>query len=262
MFILPEHVNRSEKMKQAFILTALLPALLLVVCCASKSPVQLRTDSEYYNKAMGFYNSRNYVDAIPAFEDVREKFPLSPFAVQSILRLGESHYFKRQYDEAVYYFDIFRRLHPSNAFVPYSIYMSGMCYFDRILSADRDQTYAKNALEHFSLLLELFPESPYTGRALCKITQSKRRIAEYELFVGRFYFRQKNYTGAAERFAGILRDYPNALDKDMVIYHLAEAVILSGNTQRGTDLLRLLLRRYPDSTYAPEARAMLDLHSS
>ncbi len=249
-------------MKKNIIILYLLSSIILVFSCSSKPPVQMRTDSDYYNKAMEYYNSKNYIDAIPAFEGLREKFPLSPYAVVSILRLGECHYFKREYDEAVYYFDIFRRLHPSNEHVAYSIYMTGMCHFDRILSADRDQSYAKDALEHFNLLRELFPDSPYTGRALCKISQSKKRIAEYELFIGQFYFKQNNYKGAAERFARILRDYPNALEKDMVLYYLAEAVIQSGNKKRGTELLRLLLRRYPESQYVPDAKVMLELHAS
>jgi len=132
-----------------------------------------------------------------------------------------------------------------------------MCHYKQILEADRDQTAAKEALEHFQLLVDIYPQSPYSGKALCKISEAQQRIAEHEFFVGNFYFKKQDYDGAAERYTKILKKYPHALKRDRVLYYLADATIQSGKKQRGIRILKLL--RYPESNYSAEAKSLLDL---
>jgi len=249
-------------MKKQSISIALMGIILLSACTSGPPPKEIKTDEDYYNKSMEFFKYGNYIDAIPAFEELREKFPVSPYAVLSELRLGECHYFKNELVEATHYFENFRRLHPSNPHVAYSIFMTGMCHYKQILSLDRDQTFAREAVEHFQLLLELYPTSPYAGKALCKISEAKKRIAEHEFFVGSFYLKKKNYQGAIERFSKILENYPHAIEKDKLLYYIANSTIQAGNKQKGDRILTLLLKRYPEGEYADQAKALLDLQLS
>ncbi len=248
-------------MKKQKLIILILTTVLIAACAALPAPKKLITAEDYYNKALQFQKNKNYFEAIPAFEELREKFPLSPYAVLGELRLGECHYFKEEFVEAIHYFENFRRLHPSNQHVPYSIFMTGMCHYQQILSADRDQTAAIAASEQFQLLLEIYPASPYAGKALCKMTEAKKRIAEYEFVVGQFYAKKKNYQGAAERYTKLLKHYPYAIDKEKVLFYLAEATLLAGNTDKGTRILKLLLQRYPQGNYTGEAQALLALHT-
>ena len=249
-------------MKKQAVFITLICITSLIACTTAPQQKKVPTDEYYFSKAMDFFNTGNYFDAIPAFEEFKEKFPLSPYAVLAELRLGDSHYFKEEYVEAIHYFENFRRLHPSNQHVPCSIFMTGMCHYKQILTSDRDQTSAKEAVEHFQFLFELYPTSPYAGKALCKISEANKRIAEHELFIGRFYLKKKNYQGAIERFSKILKNYPHSVDKDKLLFYLAEATILSGKKNRGKKILKLILKRYPESEYAVEAKALLALHSS
>jgi outer membrane assembly lipoprotein YfiO len=249
-------------MKKAVFLLSLLCLGLLPACRSSGPPPRPNTAEDAYARAMQYYTSQNYFDAIPAFEELRDKFPLSPYAVLSELRLGESHYHKNEYAEAAHYFENFRRLHPSNSQVPYSIFMSGMCSFAQILTADRDQSYAQDAANQFQLLIDLFPASPFAGKAMCKLAQAQERIAEHEFFVASFYFRQRNFSGAAERYSKILTKFPHALDREQVMYLLGESLILSGSRERGIATLHRLLQEYPEGTYTGESRALLELHET
>lgn len=249
-------------MKKQTAITTLICIIFFVGCASVQLPPKPKTDEDYYREAMVFFDAENFFETIPAFEKLREKFPLSPYAVLAELRLGDSHFIKEEYIEAVHYYETFRRLHPSNQNVPYSIYMTGMCYYKQILSPDRDQTAAKQAIEHFQLLVELFPTNPYTGKALCKIYEAKERVAAHEFFVGYFYLKQKNYRGAVDRFNRILKEYSHSIDKDRLLYYLAEATLLSGDNAKGARILKLLLKKYPEGDYSVEAKVLLDLHSS
>ncbi|MCX5894633.1 MAG: outer membrane protein assembly factor BamD [Proteobacteria bacterium] len=231
----------------------------LCACASAPDKKQLKTDEEYYNRAMNLFNEKNYFDAIPAFEELKEKFPLSPYAIIAEMRLGDAHFYKEEYVEAIHMFENFRRLHPNNKSVPYSIYMTGMCYYNQILTIDRDTSSARAAAEQFQQLIELYPDNPYGVMALVKLGEARRVIAEHEFFIGEFYLRNKNYTGAINRFNGILKDYPSSVRKDRIIFYLAQANFLSENRARGQKFLEYLIRKYPDSPYAAQAKTLLAL---
>ncbi len=231
----------------------------LCACAAAPDPKKLKTDEESYNRAMNLFNAKNYFDAIPAFEELKEKFPLSPYAIIAELRLGDAHFYKEEYVEAIHMFENFRRLHPNNKSVPYSIYMTGMCYYNQILTIDRDTSSARAAAEQFQQLIELYPDNPYGVMALVKLGEARKVIAEHEFFIGEFYLRNKNYTGAINRFNGILKDYPSSVRKDRIIFYLAQANFLSENRARGQKFLEYLIRKYPDSPYAAQAKTLLAL---
>ena len=229
----------------------------VAACAASPDKKPPATDEEYYNRAMDQFKARNYFDAIPSFEELKEKFPLSPYALQAELRLGDAHYYKEEYVEAIHAFENFRRLHPNNKSVPYTIYMVGLCYYSQLLTFDRDPTYARAAVAQFEQLRELYPDSPYTGKALYKLSEAKRIIAENEFFIGQFYLQYKNYPGAISRFTVVLKEYPNSISRDRVIFAIAQANFLSENRPRGVKFLEYLIKKYPDSPYAAQAKALL-----
>ncbi len=240
--------------KQIFLLF-----LITVICACATGPQEKppKTDEEYFNRAMQLFNKKIYFEAIPAFEEFKEKFPLSPYAVIAELRLGDAHFYKEEYVEAIHTYENFRRLHPNNKSVPYSMYMTGLSYYNQILTIDRDPTNAKLAVEQFQQLMELYPDSPYTGLAQFKLSEARRVIAEHEFFIGKFYLQYKNYTGAINRFNVILKEYPYSIKRDRVIFYLAEANYLSENKERGEKFLQYLIKKYPTSPYAAEAKVLL-----
>lgn len=256
--------NSNNKNKSVFVIKqsvfAALACMFFFSACATVNvPKKQKTDKDYYEAAMHFFDANNCYDATPAFEELREKFPLSPYAVLSELRLGDCHYSMDEYIEAAHYFENFRRLHPSNQNVPYSIYMSGMCRYIEMLSADRDQTAAREAIEHFQMLLELYPENPYTGKALTRMSEAQKKVAEHEFFIGDFYYKKGNYKVAVKRYRKILEKYPHSIAKDKLLFHLAEATIKSGSTDKGKKIFKLLLTKYPESSYGAEAKSLLNM---
>jgi outer membrane protein assembly factor BamD len=238
----------------------LLAALLVWGCASTTPPGPSQPDEENYNKGVRLMELSSYDEAITAFEDLRDKFPLSHYASVALLHIGECHYLQKNYIEAQFSFDTFRRLYPGHARVDYSMFMSGMCQFNQILDYDRDQTSARAAVRQFEMLREAFPDSPYAGRALCKIAEAKKHIAEYEFFVGSFYLKKNDYRAAYARFDRLLLQYPNAIERDRVLLSMAKACLYDGQVEKGRRILQLLLMNYPDGAFAADATTLLNLY--
>jgi outer membrane protein assembly factor BamD len=245
-------------MKKQFLPILMLCLMTALGCASTPKPAQTGTDVEIFDKAMAQYRLKNYIEAIPIFEELRDKYPISPYAITAELRLGDCHYKKEEFIEAAHFYDNFRRLHPSNAQVDYSIYMRGMCAYQQILSCDRDQSYAEEASEQFQQLFELFPQSPYTGSGLMRLSEARHQLAAREIFVADFYMRKLNYKGAIERYNRALKRYPNQVKEDEVLLKIGEATIRDGDERRGKKILEFLVKKFPDSSAAPQAKKIIE----
>ncbi len=243
-------------MKKLLVISLLMLLTCLASCSTAPQTKPMENAEAHYNKALASFSKRNFFEAIPSFEQLKDKYPISPYAVLAELRLGDCHFLQNELELAIHYYDNFRRLHPNNPDVPYSIYMTGMCHFEQILAVDRDQTPALEAVEYFQSLVDLYPESSYSGKALCKISEAKKQIAEHETLVGLFYLKNKKYKGATRRFIKLLKQYPTSINKDKIYYQIAQADFESGNIQRAEKIVTLLKNKYPESTYTSLAKKL------
>ncbi len=233
--------------------------LLLWYGCAGKAKIKdPQTDEEYFAKAMELYRKKDYYGAKPVFTEVRDKFPLSPYAITSELRLGDIHYFQREYVEAVHFYEEFKRLHPSNPHVPYAIYQLGMCYYNQIGYIDRDQTPAAQAAQYFYSLKTNYPLSPFAGSAMGKYKICRQKMFDHDFYIGHFYYRTKEYWAAQERFKSMLSDYPYAGARDKVLFYLGKTYTHLNEDVKAESAFARLLQDYPFSDYAAEAERLVN----
>ena len=237
----------------------LLVVLILYLGCAGKTAVRTpETDDYYYDKAMAFYRKKDYWQAKPVFTELRDKFPLSRYAVLSELRLADIHYFSSEYVEAIHFYEELKRLHPSHPDVPYAIFQLGMCYFEQKASIDRDQTPVEKASRHFGFLVSTYPSSPFTGRAMGKYTICRQMMFEHDFYIAYFYYKTKEYWAAKQRLLKMIPAYPYAGKKDNVLLYLAKTYQHLNETDEARKTLERLRNDYPESAYRDEVDRLLD----
>jgi outer membrane protein assembly factor BamD len=159
--------------------------------------------------AMDYYESGDYSLAIEKFEKLKDWFPFSRYAILAELKIGDAHYKLEQYEEAIFAYEEFEKLHPRNEAIPYVIYQIGRCYFDRIDTIDRDQVPAREAMETFQRLIKGFPEDQYARLAKDHLNKCYKSLAGHEYIIGVFYFKSKHYEAAYSRFMSVISDYPD-----------------------------------------------------
>ena len=159
--------------------------------------------------AMDFYDSGDYSRAVEKFEKLKDWFPFSRYAILAELKIGDAHYKMQQYEEAIFAYEEFEKLHPRNEAIPYVIYQIGRSYYDQIDTIDRDQTPARKALEAFQHLMKQFPKDQYARTAEEHINQCYKSLAGHEYIVGVFYYTAKHYQAAYHRFMAVISEYPD-----------------------------------------------------
>jgi outer membrane protein assembly factor BamD len=160
-------------------------------------------------RGMEEYEDGNYKKSIDYFQKLKDIYPFSRYAVLAELKLGDAHYRIEQYEDAIFAYEEFEKLHPRNEAIPYVIYQIGRCHFDRMTTPDRDQTSARKALETFQRLQKQYPNDPYARSAADHIVACHKSIAGHEFGVGQFYFKSRHYKAALLRFRSVVQDHPD-----------------------------------------------------
>ena len=170
---------------------------------------------------MEAYDSGRYKDALTSFEQMKNWYPFSKYAILAELKIADANYHLQQYPEAIAAYEDFERLHPRNEAVPYVIYQIGRSYFEQIDTVDRDQKSAHNALAAFRRLVNQFPEDQYSRSARLHITSCQQSIMGRDLYVGKFYFKTKQYDAALHRFESIVSQNPDVGYHHEALLHIA-----------------------------------------
>ena len=201
-------------------LTGLALALLLAVLAAaggcglfggdSTSPEAFDTPAQVLaSEGEALYREGEYDEAAELFQQLKDRFPYSRFALLADLRVGDAYFKAGRYEEAILSYEDFINLHPKNEGVPYAIHQMGMVHFDQMLIPERDPTSAREAMQTFQRLIKQYPKSEWAIRAQPRLQESIRRLANHDMVVGRYYFKTKRFRAASGRFKRVLTQYPD-----------------------------------------------------
>ncbi len=227
-------------------------------CATQKGAVKsYRNAGEMYNDGVKMYHALHYEDAETIFSDLMERYPLSTYALDGEILLADVLYADEKYEEARVYYTDFVALHPSHSKASYALFQKGMCFFRDVLSADRDQTNTRKAIIAFEDLSKNFPDSSYNDKAVELIAFLRKRLAERELYVGRFYIKKKKYKGALARFKVILKEYPHSGVVDEALYYIVKSYVKLGEAELAKDVLTTMQSDYPSSSYTKDARKIV-----
>jgi outer membrane protein assembly factor BamD len=230
--------------------------VVLVAGCASSGSVR-RSADEWFEIGQRELARGKYTKAEQAFSKFLEQNPQDRRRPEALMGLADAMYGDKRYEEAKFQYRRFLELFPASPEAAKAQFNSALCSFQRMKTIDRDQSTTQEAVQEFQRLIQSYPRSPYVDEAKAKVAESRARLAAYELYVGRFYYRQGAYPAAIGRFEGLLKAYPEVGFADEVLYLLGNAYERSDHPQEATSVFDDLVQHYPQSRYANQAKARL-----
>lgn len=210
------------KLNGSILIVAALVLLALNGCGWFSKKTPEKPAHELIQEGVKEYDDGDYKKALKAFEQLKDWYPFSKYAILAELRIGDAHYHLQEYPEAVAAYGEFERLHPRNEATPYVVFQIGRCFFEQMDTIDRDQTSTQRALDTFNRLMRQFPGDPYAQKAKVLVKACLKSLAGHDYYVGHFYFRQKEYKAARERFLSVLTQYPDMGYHYKALQYLAE----------------------------------------
>lgn len=244
--------------------TSLFAALLVLIlnlslgACSSnkdKDSPKRGSEQDVYESAQYYLRNSNWETAIEYLEILEENFPFGAYAEQSQLELIFAHFKSDNHDSAIAAADRFIRLHPQHRNVDYAYYMRGIASyynntaFSSSYSTDyttRDPGAAKEAFNHFSQLINRYPESPYILDAQKRMVYLRNTIARAEINIANYYFKRGAYVAAANRGRWVVENMQMTPAVPDALAVMAQAYYLLGMEALSRDSINVLQHNYPD----------------
>ena len=228
--------------------------LLSVAGCAIK---KAPTGEDYYQQAQADFAHHEYNAAIENYQLVMDKYPFSPYAEDAELKIGLAYYEMQEYAEAVGALDDFQRMHPTSKNLELVSYYIAMSYYTQIGREDQDQSKTEQALKHFEIIEQRFPEGSFAELARQNANVCREMLARHEMVVGNYYFKRANFRAAESRLAELMQKYPDTPIAPDALFELAQALEKEGKKYSAAQAFAALERHYPNTPYSAKSKAEL-----
>ena len=204
---------------------------------------------EVYNIGKDALESGDVLYAAKKFNEVETLFPQSDLAPRSALMAAYSYYIQDYYSDTIAELERFIKVYPFHKDVPYAHYLMGVCYFEQIIDEKKDLQTIIKAKEKFSFLINKFPNTEYALDAEFKIDLINDTLAAKEMYVGRYYFDQKKWIPAINRFRIIIDEYETTIYTEEALHRLVEVYYTIGLKNEAKKYASLLGYNYQSSQW-------------
>jgi outer membrane protein assembly factor BamD len=235
-------------------------AMTILSCSTDKAAVKdspLVPDVEM-KKANELIDGGYYEEAREILEKIRVNDTAGDYAILARLRVADTYYEDESYEEAVVEYESFLDIYPYHKYASYAQYKLAMCYFKRVKTVDVSYSWASRALSEFRKLQQTYPRNPYMNIIDNRVQSCQNVLAEYEYYVGNFYFEKGSYEAAIGRFDGLVDTYPVSSIVPEAIYYSGLSHENLGQREKATEKLSLLIQQYPTLELSAEARKLID----
>jgi outer membrane protein assembly factor BamD len=143
----------------------------------------------------------------------------------------------------------FQNRFPTSDRSAYVQYQVARTLEERVRPPDRDQSISRKALEAFNDVIQVFPTSEYAVESRERIKGIRQTLAESEFIKGRFNQKIRLHQAAVSRFEELLEEFPEYLETDKVLSHLAASYRALEKPEKEAEAVERLRAEHPDSEY-------------
>lgn len=241
--------------------------IILVSACAtltqekSATPVEKKYGSfdarAYFLKANDLIDAGQLYEAKRILEKVIAQDATKQYEPLARVRMADIYYQQGGYEEAILEYERFIELHSQHQYASLTQYRLAMCYYKQIKNVDTGYQLITKALKEFRKLQTSYPRNPYMDETEQRIQGCLNYLADYEFYIGNFYYKKKSYKAASLRYRGLLYEYPNFKNESDVLLKLGKSYLNMGEQFRAVETFRSILQRYPHSEQADEADKLM-----
>ncbi len=246
--------------KQLILLFSVAAAIQMGACASDKESAKMLNPDpadKMYAAADTALQKGNWQSAARRFEDLDRDHPYSQEARRAIVMAAFSYYKAGKFPEAIATAQRYTTMHPGTKEAALAHHIIASAHFDGIKDPQRDQTATRKALGELKVLVQRYPESPYTKQAENRIRIAEDILAASEMSVGRYYQKSNNQVAAINRFKVVVTEYQTTAHVEEALYRLVESNMTLGIVPEAQAAGAVLGHNFPNSSWYKDAHALL-----
>jgi outer membrane protein assembly factor BamD len=189
-----------------------------------------------------------YEKAMVDYQELRNHHRDDPLSVQAQLGIADMQYEKGEYNEARYAYEEFSTYHPRHPLMDYVTWRIGECIWKQAPRvAGRDQTTTRSAVNTWTGFDRRYPDSEYKDKVATLLARGTDRLAAKELYIARFYENREAWNAVEGRARGLLWRYPDSTHAAEAKALLAIAWHSVGRADEARSMRERLATEHPES---------------
>lgn len=180
-------------MRKSLIIVVLLG--LMTACNEYQSIVKSKDPDLKFNKALEYFNQKEYVKAQTLLDDVSIYYKGTERSEDVLCYLARCYLGQKSYTTASEYYQAYVRNYPKGKYIIEARFQEGHCYYLDAPDARLDQETTRKAIELFGEFVDMYPESPYAGQAYEEMSELYDKLAYKELLSAKLYYNLGTYLG-------------------------------------------------------------------
>jgi outer membrane protein assembly factor BamD len=203
--------------------------LFFVVLTSCNKYNRLLKSSDFelkYNKAVEFYGKKNYVKALPLFEELMTIYRGTARAEQVAYYYAYCNFGLDDYLLASYHLKNFVRTFPKSEFAEDAMFTSAYCYYldSPIYSLDQENTM--KAINEFQLFVNMYPNSERIKDCNEYIDKLRGKMERKSYENAMLYFNIQDYKASMQAFKNLLKDFPDNPYREMANFMILKSNFL------------------------------------
>ncbi len=161
-----------------------------------------------YDQGMQQLEKGKYSKAVKSFDKIVTKFPNFINMALVKVRLADAYYGDKKYHYALKLYERFHLENPFSEDGAHTLFRMGLCNL-QFISKNKGQKYIPYSIAAFERFINLYPENIKVREAEKNIAFAKKAEAEYQIEVGNYYYKHKDFCAAFNHFDKVfkLEDY-------------------------------------------------------
>ena len=204
---------------------------------------------EAYNEGMKALEQGDVLFAAKKFNETEILFPQSDWAPNSALMAAYAYYTQDYYSDVTAEIQRFIRVYPKHKNLDYAYYLLAITYYEQIIDEKKDLQSILNAKNTFEIVINKFPNTEYALDAKFKMNLIDDILASKEMYIGRYYFDQKKWIPAVNRFKTVIDDYETTIYVEEALHRLVEINYIIGLKDEAEKYAILLGYNYQSSMW-------------
>jgi len=217
-------------------------------------------DKQLYDKAINDVKHGRHEVGRLGLQTLINTYPDSEYLAKAKLAIADS-YFKEggtaNTTQAIAGYKDFIVFFPFLPEAAYAQMQVAMANYNEMAKADRDSTHAKLAEEEFQTFLQKYPKDPLVPQAEQRLREVQEVLAEGQFRIAYFYYVKGDRRASAGRLAPLVARYPLYSKSDEALWMLGDVFEKSERKDVASGYYTLLVKNYPLSKKAPQAKDKL-----
>ncbi len=238
-------------------LTCLVVSVLVfsTSACSGKSGISLARSKEQkdLSECLTLLQKKKHDKAIQCLESFKSRHYGQASASLADLAMADAHFDKKDYIVAAEAYQIFIEANPFSDRLPYAYYKGGLSYLKAAPKAiDRDQTYLEDAVRMLETVGRYYKASSEAQDAQTAYHEARLRLAKRQFYIGRFYYRYREYLAAAPRFQTLVTEFAGLGLDEKSFYYLIKSLQKTNQKELAVKYLDVFKESFPNSKYVKQ----------